>query len=396
MSSSEHDASASALGYLHQVQFALLQLVAVGRRRPDHALRIEAVDDVSWHLGEEPVEVIQLKHHLSSSAELTDFSPDLWRTVKVWLDNPSLMHVDGPDLLLVTTSAAATSSAAALLCESDRDEDAALVKLDAAAAASENTATERARQAWLDASATDRRGLVHRVTVYDSSFHIEDFARRLRDELFFVIPDDNWPAFERLLLGWWYKVAVDLLTRRRRSVSALDVQRSIEAIRDQFTAPNLPRTATSPLASDIPGILSSHQGQRFVKQLGWIEAPLKIVDRTIIDFHRTVTQTTDWVDSQLIDMAELDEYRDKLAEQWEYAYEAMNRRLPADATETAKRDAGFQLFDELRLHSGPYLRDGYDEPFYRNGVHCELANTDEYGWHPDFVSLVKQLTIDAA
>jgi len=110
-----HDASASALGYLHQVLWGLVELLRTGPTRPDHGLMLEEHDDVSWAAKGEPTELLQLKHHTGSAGNLSDKSVDLWKSIKVWLDDPRFIAVDGPTLCLITTADAPEGSAASKL-----------------------------------------------------------------------------------------------------------------------------------------------------------------------------------------------------------------------------------------------------------------------------------------
>jgi hypothetical protein len=45
MASGEHNAAASAAGYLYQVRWALLNLVREGKTRPDQVISLEMLDD---------------------------------------------------------------------------------------------------------------------------------------------------------------------------------------------------------------------------------------------------------------------------------------------------------------------------------------------------------------
>lgn len=108
------DASASALGFLYQVRWAMYELLISSRRASDQSMRmtLEVFDDVALtDAAGYPLSAIQLKHHVSPTS-LTDKSVDLWKTIRVWLETPSLAAADGPMLTLVTTSPVQSGSAA--------------------------------------------------------------------------------------------------------------------------------------------------------------------------------------------------------------------------------------------------------------------------------------------
>ena len=79
------------------------------------SLSIEDYDDIAQLGTDGQVHAAtQLKHHCKSSP-MTDSSPDLWKTLRVWLETPALRIDNGPLLYLVTTSEAPKDSALACL-----------------------------------------------------------------------------------------------------------------------------------------------------------------------------------------------------------------------------------------------------------------------------------------
>ena len=111
MSSSSHGAAASAVGYIYQIRWALLEVLRAAHERPDQAISIEKLEDVAGEQHDSPVRLLQLKHHQVSAGAVGDMDDDVWRTVRVWLDSPLAAGVDPPDLYLVTTQIAADKSA---------------------------------------------------------------------------------------------------------------------------------------------------------------------------------------------------------------------------------------------------------------------------------------------
>ena len=87
-----HEAAGQMMGYLYQVRYAMLLLLE--SENPTFKISIEKFDDIAFEDGFSPVEMIQNKHH-GSAGSLTDRSVDLWKTIKVWLDQTK----DKPDLL---------------------------------------------------------------------------------------------------------------------------------------------------------------------------------------------------------------------------------------------------------------------------------------------------------
>lgn len=155
-SDNPHGAVASALGYLFRCRYALLRGLRAVPDAPQLLISIEKFDDVAFEANGEPTELIQTKHHIGKSGDLSDRSIDLWKTIAVWLDKLA-QDIEAPFrmlFVLLTTAHAPDKSAAALLRVRDRDEAAADKLLMAAAKASKNQKIADTCQAY--AATADR------------------------------------------------------------------------------------------------------------------------------------------------------------------------------------------------------------------------------------------------
>jgi len=78
-----HAAAGQALGYVHQVQWALVELLERARASPTAVLRLETLDDIEIVESQDgTVELTQLKHQVTPATDLTETSVDLWRSLK--------------------------------------------------------------------------------------------------------------------------------------------------------------------------------------------------------------------------------------------------------------------------------------------------------------------------
>jgi hypothetical protein len=125
--SNAHSAAGPALGYQYQADYGLLTFVRDGE--PGRAITLELHDDIAWDDNGTPMEQLQVKHSVAASSTVGDTSPQIWRTLKAWLDAGSPANLDGPSLVLVTTSTAVNGSAAYLLRDDSRDAPAAAKEL---------------------------------------------------------------------------------------------------------------------------------------------------------------------------------------------------------------------------------------------------------------------------
>ncbi|HZP28804.1 MAG TPA: hypothetical protein VFC99_07620, partial [Acidimicrobiia bacterium] len=219
MTSQNHGAADSALGYLYQTRWALFELLRRDTDVPDAAISLELHDDVAWDNDGTPEQLLSLKHHGTPRA-LTDMSDDLWRTVRVWKDTGTATEPSGPRLVLITTSAAADGSAASVLRDDDaRDEDLAIVRLTEAARESKNNATADVRVWFQTLSPADKLVFAHKVVIVDGASPLHDVGAAVREELWWALPSTGAETFLALLWQWWEAVALDMLQRKRGPVS---------------------------------------------------------------------------------------------------------------------------------------------------------------------------------
>lgn len=391
VTSNPHSAAPSALGYLFQSQWPLVEIVRRAHERPDLELTVEMYDDVSWELDGTPVELLQVKHHLNSTRALGDKEPDLWRTIGSWMDTHSPDDLDGPTLTLVTTQPAAAGSACAALGPDVKDPIEATRLLELAASKSTAQSTSAVRTRFLDLTDAQRAIFVGRMVVLHSTSQIGDLDGDLRKLLHLTLPHGHEDVFMDRLWAWWYGIIVALLQGPGTTIAALDVTQRISDLRDQFTADNLPTLVDR---DDFdPATEGTYSGRAFVEQLRWIALSNTLLQKAIVDYYRAYTQSARWIEDHLVGLSELDAFEDNLRDEWERAFEFMILRLGNDATPDRVVGAGQDLFRQVTEQSEVRVRDRYNEVFFTRGKYHELADDGRVGWHPEFEQRLKDLLL---
>ncbi|MFJ4105700.1 ABC-three component system protein [Amycolatopsis japonica] len=401
-----HNASASAGGYLYQTDWALVDLLRKGHTRPDQAITLELHDDVAWNEVSDVanvVELLQVKlHGTSKSAGLGDMAVDVWKTIKIWLDRPDRGDPQGPDLVLVTTSVAAEDSAAHALRPATRDIAAATNRLLAAAKSSKNDDTEVARKAFLDLDPAVRGTMLSRARLLDGQMPPEDLNAAVREALTWALPTGGSHAedsFVSQVWKYWHEVAVDMLAGRRAAVSVTEVRAFIRELRNRYTTENLPTTVE--LSSITEEHIRLYDGARFVRQLDLVKYSSPALRTAIVDYHRAITQETEWLSNSLLDVYELRKFEAELRFEWEREFTSMIEDLELDAlspedVEVAKIKAGRGLLRYLLNSTSVSIRTYYNDGFYGRGKRHELAGHDDtlqrIGWHPDFADRLEAIT----
>lgn len=395
------DASASMLGFLHQMRWALYELLVTVRKTGDETIRlsIETYDDVAVHDEDgRPLTAVQLKQHSDDAQALSDGHADLWKTLRVWLTNPVLADKQGPRLYLLTTTGVTAGSAPSLLLDEHRDTGTALKVLDEKATSLHSKETSKGRAVWSDADQTTKLGLLERMTVVANSPRIHEVDDLVGRELLPTVSSNRMDEFLYRLWGWWDSRCIEMLDPARlepRLVTASDLLARMRTLRDEIREDAL----TIDPESDIDAVsIENGYDERFIEQLKWVNANASTLRRAVVDYLRAYAHTTRWIrDGELFD-AELERYERALKSEWEIHFDDMCAELDMDdvTDDKARARAGWDLFKLLRDSTTVLIREGFPETFHARGTRYRIANSTNYGWHPDFQQRLATLLGQAA
>lgn len=386
-----HSASASALGYLHQTRWGLLELLRSRSDDPTRSLTMEMYDDVAWDEAGTPTDLKQLKLHIGSApSNLTDASTDLWRTLRVWMDGASPGDPYGPVLSLITTSNVGVDSAASYLRTVDRDPKKALTKLEETARTSTSKETETSRSQFLALSAANRAAFIERVYVIDQSPDLDGVDEEVALTLRWLAPSEHFDTFMDQVWGWWSRTSLRMLQGQRGPVTVAEAQSALERIRDGYSRENLPMLVE---ADELQIDPSSHHDRTYVKQLKLLQVRPRPIEKAIIDYQRAYLQETRWLDRHLVDLEELDKFTERLVDEWERAYDHMCDQLPDDASEDDKQAAGRALLHSLCNESALTIRVRFQEQFHARGRRHALADNRTIGWYPNFEEHLEEVLL---
>lgn len=395
--SSQFSAVDPALGYLYQVRCALLWSLQRLRKSEDFNVGIEQLDDVHFETaGGDPVEMLQTKHGLKVKADLTDYSPDIWKSLRVWLTAyTNGVLKSATKLVLVTTGLADDDSAAASLRIEQRDIKSAREKLDTAAQSSTNKALKAAFDAYLKLTITERDELLGRVTVIDASNCISDLEDELTDQVFWAAGRDNCKDFLDRLEGWWLRRVIHHLTSSPNDrISSAEIDNQMDDLRSQFHRDSLP------IDDDLLQLmvdetkLEEHRNHTFVLQLRMIGVGKSRILNAVHDYYRAYEQRSRWLRKELLFECDLHKYEKRLIEEWQRAFAAADDELTVSATEEEKNRAARLVLRWAETEIIP-IRPGVSEPFVSRGSFQILADrpteSPRIGWRTDFLEKLSEL-----
>lgn len=397
--STPHSAAAPALGYFYQVRYALLLILKSEWDNPNLSVEIETLDDVVLKNPDSLRELLQLKHHTSQKASLTNASTDIWKTLYIWCTHLKKGKISLPDtiLTLVTTAKASEGSIASLLRPEDkyRNTELACRKLLDVANTSKNKSSEmiRAFETFKNLSEKERHLLVNSIQVLILSPNISDTAIEIKKIIQIMVPQKYLGQLYHALEGWFFdKIVHQLSGNKAKLISKFEVHKTIREMAYQFKQDNLPiyyRNDDPPQSDDI-----ENDNRIFVLQLKIIQA-LRRIKSARRDYYRAYMERSRWINDELLFDDDLLNYEKILIEKWEDyfggildEFELENELSIYDASEIQLKKMGLLTYKEICKLNMPIGR-RETEPYVTRGSYHILSNKLRVGWHPLFENLLK-------
>ncbi len=380
-----HGAAASALGYLFQCRYALLEGLRAVPDTPQLMISIEKFDDVAFEANGEPTELIQTKHHIDKAGDLSDASVDLWKTMAIWLKRVA-EDIEAPfrtKFVLMTTANAPDNSAAALLRMRDRDEVAADKLLMAAAKSSKNQKIKDACASYVAQPDQVRLSLLRAVMILDGSPNIIDVREDIERVLHHAAPRDQIEKLVERLEGWWFGAVIRALSGAApAAIPVTAIEQRVDELREEFKRDALPVDFKDAVPSK--NVIAELDKRPFVRQLRKIEIGPKRIEYAIRDYYRASEQRSRWAREDLLIDGELGNYERDLTEAWEPRHAAIVEEAGTCAAEQ-KVSLGQALFKWAEQDANFPLRTVRDR-FLTHGSYHILANRHAVGWHPEFLA----------
>lgn len=385
-----HNAAQSAAGYLYQVRLALAEALRYAYVDSGVEIAVEKFDDVSFEKDGSPLQLLQTKHHLKKSGDLTDGSVDLWKTLRVWAEaakaDPSLPS--RTRLALITTAQAPPGSAASYLRPADageRDPGKALAIFEATGGASKNKALEKAVAAFMALTPQMRKALITSVEIIDSAPLIADMEATIEAHLRMMAPRGKAALAREQLEGWWWpRICATLQAEKPESIPVLEIEQKLDDIRDSLKRDALPFDMEHVDPSQEK--LDTMDEMRFVRQLesiGLGSARLQFAKR---DFYRASAQRSQWARQNLLFDGEVGRFEKTLIEEWQPRFEQMCDGLALDCQEAVVREAGKKLYGWVENEARFPMRTTVSR-FLNVGSYHILADDLRLGWHRDYHSV---------
>ncbi len=387
----EFSAGASMLGYLYQIRIALLW--AIRRSRVgDFSVSVEALDDVSFSVGSDPVAVLQTKHSLKAAAVLSDLSPELWKTLRVWMVGVASGEVpaSAARFLISTAEALPGTACAALGIEAPaRDVTEAAKRLKHAATTSTNAELQDAFESYLALDDTAREQLLARIYVVPAQPDAAAIHEQLQAELYHVSLHHQELSVQ-MLEGWWFKRVLQELVHHGIGIPRAEIDAQISDIQESLKPDALPIDEEIDALMVALNQLPEFANRPFYKQVELVGGSQTRIRNAITSYLQAFRQRSAWTRQDLLFDADLEKYDRRLLSEWELQRAQICDELGTDASEVAMTSVGRAILKWAEDALVP-IRSGVSVPWVCRGSLHMLAEDRRLGWHPDFEARLKAI-----
>ncbi len=395
----QFSAGEQGLGYIYQARLALLQLLQLPE---DTAIFLEKDDDLDFIDGNSGKSLASLKHKKVGD-RLTDLSTDFWKSVNIWLmryerDGRATSNLR---FFLFTTSTVSSGSFLARLLPDQpvaTEDVTTLTELaDAALARSTSKLIAPIATAFNELSDPEKQDFLERILILDGSPRIGDIPALIRGKHMRSIRREHREfVFERLE-GWWTDAVIKQLTGdRQEGIFGYEVSDKLSNFAEEYKADNLPITFRGKVPSDE--IDTDADPRLFVTQLREIGISSNRIRSAILDYYRAFEQRSAWARENLLVLGEVEEYEDRLVDEWGRYRDVAFEKLTDDSAEEALREAGATLYNWAEFETGKIeslrIRARVTEPYVLRGSFHILADATpapKVYWHPRFIDRLGEL-----
>jgi len=353
-------------------------------------IQIENLDDIVIE-ERNRTNLYQTKLHISSVADLTDYSPDFWKTIRVWSENitNSFVDVNNTIFTLITTAKIGESSFLQGLKYSNRDDSKSILqKMKNCISSSTSKTNAKAYLAFNNIDEKSQLKLIENIFIVDSSLTMEGTLTSIRNELQYSAPVGKIDLFIEYLEGWWFQQCIELLTKKISLISSIQLSQKISDIRDTFQIDNLPDDFADPISINEEE-LSDYEDKIFIRQLKLISIKNNLLRSAISDFRRAYNQRSKWLREDLSSLDEFENYEKQLYDNWKNIFSALKDDCEGISVDEMTR-LGHQFYKKFYVERVPQIRirPKFNAEYLTRGSCHILSDMKKIGWHPDFDNLL--------
>lgn len=392
-------AGEQGLGYIYQARLALLQLLQLPE---DTAVFLEKDDDLDFVDSDGSKSLASLKHKAVGD-RLTDLSTDFWKSVRIWLARYKRDGRSASNLRFFLFTTGTVSDASFLTrflpVRLGTDDEATTLSEQAeeALSRSKSDLIGEIAQAFDELTDTEKEDFLTRILIFDGSPRIQDIPDTIKDMLMRSVRREHRHAVFERLEGWWNDAVIkQLIGSRAEGIFGYEVSDKLSALSEEYKLDNLPITFRG---KEPTGEIDTENDPRtFVAQLRKIGISSNRIRNAILDYYRAFEQRSEWARENLLVSGEIDDYEDRLVDEWSRYKDVVFEELDENSAEDVLLRAGRELYTWADQQTGNYeslrIRARVTEPYVTRGsfhILADAAPAPRVYWHPRFLDHLGQL-----
>lgn len=390
-SGSPFSAAEQGLGYFFQPRFALLKILELPE---SSAVFLEKEDDVEF-VSESGMRSLGSLKHKAGGDKLTNLSIDFWKSIRIWLAyyRKTGAIASNGRFLLFTTAELGEGTFLSLFTKDARGDEDRAEQTRAVLATSTSELIGKIRETLERLSEDELSDFYSRITIVDATPRITDLPKLIDSHLRTIRREFRTAVFQRLE-GWWIDLAIKMMAgERKEPVYGYEVSDKLSAIAEEYRDGNLPITFRGRLPDGQIDV--ANDPRLFVEQLRILDLSATRIRNAIIDYYRAFEQRSSWARESLLISGEIEEYEDRLIDEWTRYREIVFERLNDASDENACLVAGKELYNWAEMETLTLrIRERVTEPYVVRGAFHILANASprpRVYWHPRFFERLQKL-----
>jgi hypothetical protein len=391
-----YSAAEQGLGYIYQARFALLKILELPE---DCSLLLEKEDDVDFDDAAGRKSLISLKHKAVGDT-VTDLATDFWKSVRIWLSHYKANGKIACDarFMLFTTATVSVGSALTIFKDDDADGETRSQSVKDPLAKSKSVFVAAVSDELATLTTAELNDFYSRITIADGALRITEIPGVIINRHLRTIRQESRPLLFERLEGWWMDQAIRLLAGERTApITGIEVSDKLFSMAEEYRNDNLPITFQQRQPDEID---VANDPRLFVEQLRALDVSPTRLQNAIIDYYRAFEQRSSWARENLLVSNEIEEYEDRLIDEWTRYKEVTFEALTDKSDDSACLAAGRALYRWAELETASLrIRERVTEPYVVRGTFHILANArpqPHVHWHPRFLEQLAQILGKAA
>lgn len=391
----DFSAKEPALGYFYQFLYSLFRLIK--SKNIEASVRIECLDDIE--IIDDSLDLVQTKLHIKSVANLSDASPDFWKSIRVWADNINKNRIDINNTIftLVTTANISEFSFLNYFSETKNKDETLfteseiLEKLIDVATNSNSNTNKKGYKSFLSLPDDVQKKLINNITIIDASLSVDDLLTEIKHELQLSVFTDKLDLLADRVIGNWMIFGVKHLINHIPEITYKQLHSTILDISYSFKEDNLPNDFLDEIKITDEEA-SSLQTKTFIKQLELISlrTTSRLVKNAISDFRRSFEQRSRWIREQLINIKEEEDYEKELVDKWNSLFAILEDQCENIDNEEQLKQLSKEFYLTFIVKKTPsiYIKKNFTSEYLIRGSFHILSDKKRIGWHPKYEELL--------